>query len=119
MDEVQRFIANNQHQFGYIMNEASRQWIKKDSKGALTVGPCNLFIDKYGDYHQLQDENERLQKDNDRAYDILAKVRDVLLPLVNPLSNQCGDMLACTVSNPDCIECLAKQIKSQFSQTEK
>ncbi|UGB31688.1 hypothetical protein [Metabacillus sp. B2-18] len=53
VDEVQKFIANNQHQFGYIMQEASRQWIEKDPVGALTVGECNFVIQKYGSYHEI------------------------------------------------------------------
>jgi hypothetical protein len=62
MDEVKKFIANNSHQFGYIMQEVSRQWIAKDPKGALTVGPCNLFIERYGDYHEIQDKKEQAEK---------------------------------------------------------
>jgi hypothetical protein len=61
MDEVQKFVANNLHQFGYIMQEASRQWIAKDPTGALTVGPCNISINRYGDYYKLLDKNEKLQ----------------------------------------------------------
>jgi hypothetical protein len=61
LDELQKFIANNSHQFGYIMQEASRQWKSKDPLGALTIGPCAIFIDRYGDYHKLQDKNEKLQ----------------------------------------------------------
>lgn len=57
MDEVQSFIARNQHQLGYIMQEASRQWIKNDSVGALTVGDCNGVIKKYGEYHVLLEKN--------------------------------------------------------------
>ncbi|MEK3819649.1 hypothetical protein MKY20_11340 [Cytobacillus sp. FSL W8-0315] len=62
MDQVQAFIARNQHQFGYIMQEASRQWKTKDPIGALTVGPCNLFVEKYGDYHEMQDKKEIAEK---------------------------------------------------------
>ncbi len=62
MDEVQKFIANNSHQFGFIMQEASRQWKAKDPKGALTVGPCNIFVEKYGDYHEMQDKKEIAEK---------------------------------------------------------
>lgn len=53
MDEIQRFIANNTHQLGYIMDEASRKWIEQDPKGALTVGPCKGAIDTYGSYYEL------------------------------------------------------------------
>lgn len=63
MDEVQAFIARNKHQFGYIMQEASRQWIQKDPVGALTVGPCNIFIEKDGNYHELQDKVEQQQQE--------------------------------------------------------
>jgi hypothetical protein len=62
-DEVQNFIARNSYQFGYIMGEASRRWIENDPIGALTVGPCNAFIEKYGDYHELQDKVESQQKE--------------------------------------------------------
>ncbi|MGH0944688.1 hypothetical protein ACQVTS_26415 [Bacillus mycoides] len=56
MDKVQEFIANNSHQFGYIMDEAARQWAEKDPKGALTVGPCKTYTDTYGDYHKVLDK---------------------------------------------------------------
>lgn len=46
-------------------------------------------------------------------YDILAEVRTILLPLVEQ-TDQCGDYLACTVTRPECIECLAKKIASQY-----
>lgn len=62
MDEVQRFITNNQHQFGYIMHEASRQWIAKDPIGALTVGDCYSVVRRNGQYHELLEKNERLEK---------------------------------------------------------
>jgi len=61
MDEVQKFIANNQHQFGYIMGEASRQWVAKDPIGALTVGPCNAFVQRNGQYHELLEKIEKLE----------------------------------------------------------
>jgi len=62
MDEVQKFISENQHQFGYIMQEASRQWIKKDPIGALTVGQCAGTIKANGAYIQLLDKVERYEK---------------------------------------------------------
>jgi mevalonate kinase len=62
LDEVQLFIARNSHQFGYIMQEASRQWIKKDPVGALTVGDCNFVVQKYGQYHELLEESKRLRE---------------------------------------------------------
>ncbi|GMG71799.1 hypothetical protein ICR95_20810 [Priestia megaterium] len=62
MDKVQKFISENQHQFGYIMQEASRQWIKKNPSGALTVGTCNAFIEHYGSYHQILDKLERYEE---------------------------------------------------------
>lgn len=62
MDEVQRFIANNHHQLGYIMGEASRQWIQKDPIGAFTVGDCNFVVEKHGQYHELLEKIERYEK---------------------------------------------------------
>lgn len=62
MDEIQWFIANNQHQFGYIMHEASRQWIAKDPVGALTVGDCNIVVRRHGQYHELLEKIEMLEK---------------------------------------------------------
>lgn len=56
MDKVQKFISENSHQFGYIMQEASRQWVAKDPDGALTVGTCKSFVDRYGDYHTILDK---------------------------------------------------------------
>jgi predicted nuclease with TOPRIM domain len=78
MDEVQRFIANNQHQFGYIMQEASRQWIANNPSGALTVGPCNIYIEKYGDYHTLQDKVERQQKEIEGYIDDVEQMEGML-----------------------------------------
>lgn len=72
MDEVQRFITSNQHQFGYIMGEASRQWIAKDPVGALTVGPCNIFVEKDGGYHELLEKVEQLSKTNAELLECLA-----------------------------------------------
>lgn len=62
MYNVEEFIENNQHQLGYIMYEASRQWIKRDPVGALTVGDCNFVVQKYGQYHELLDKVERYEK---------------------------------------------------------
>lgn len=62
MDSVQRFISENQHQFGYIMSEASRQWIEKDSVGALTVGDCNFVVEKHGQYHEILKKMEEYEK---------------------------------------------------------
>lgn len=62
MDDVQKFVSENQHQFGYVMQVANEQWKKKDPVGALTVGPCNYYIEKHGDYHTVLDKlqsNER------------------------------------------------------------
>jgi hypothetical protein len=61
MDEVQKFIANNSHQFGYIMQEASRQWIAKDPIGAFTVGDCNFVIEKHGQYHKILEKKEKAE----------------------------------------------------------
>lgn len=44
----------------------------------------------------------------------LANVRDILLDIVDAENNACGDMISCTVSSSDCVECLAKQIKKQY-----
>ncbi len=61
-DEVQEFISRNQHQFGYIMQEASRQWVAKDPVGALTVGDCNAVVLRHGQYHELLEKIEKLEK---------------------------------------------------------
>lgn len=62
MDEVQKFISENHHQLGYIMQEASRQWIENDPVGALTVGDCNLVVQKNGQYHELLEKMERYEQ---------------------------------------------------------
>jgi hypothetical protein len=62
MDEVQKFISKNHHQLGYIMQEASRQWIENDPVGALTVGDCNIVVQKNGQYHELLEKIERYEK---------------------------------------------------------
>ena len=71
MDAVQTFVLNNQHQLGYIMQEASRQWSEKDPKGALTVGECNVFIEKYGQYHEVLEKMQRYKKALEEISDIL------------------------------------------------
>ncbi|MCU5435796.1 hypothetical protein ABR776_27240 [Bacillus cereus] len=63
MDSVQQFIANNSYQFGYIMQEAARQWAEKDPVGALTVGTCKAFVDEHGGYHELLDKLEIFEKE--------------------------------------------------------
>ena len=62
MDSVKSFIEENQHQLGYIMSEASRKWIENDPVGALTVGDCNVFVQKHGKYHQVVEKMERYEK---------------------------------------------------------
>ncbi|AMB18778.1 hypothetical protein BH780_gp195 [Bacillus phage Eldridge] len=62
MDSVQKFISENSHQFGYIMQEASRQWAAKDPVGALTVGTCKSFVDSYGDYHTILDKLQAIEE---------------------------------------------------------
>lgn len=47
---------------------------------------------------------------------VLVKVRGILLPLVDTKDNECEDMLACTVTNWNCIECLAKRIAKQYKE---
>ncbi|WP_257142423.1 hypothetical protein [Bacillus thuringiensis] len=64
MDSVQQFIAKNSHQFGYIMQEAARQWAEKDPLGALTVGPCKGTVNVNGSYLELLDKLESIQKGN-------------------------------------------------------
>ncbi|WP_416808711.1 hypothetical protein [Bacillus thuringiensis] len=64
MDSVQQFIANNSHQFGYIMHEAAKQWAEKCPTGALTVGPCIGTVDVHGSYLELLDKLEAMQKGN-------------------------------------------------------
>lgn len=59
--DVKEFIARNSHQFGYIMGEAARQWYAKDPIGALTVGPCAVFVERDGTYHELQDKLAEIQ----------------------------------------------------------
>lgn len=61
MDEVQTFIARNQHQLGYVMNEASRQWNKNVPGGAFTVGECYGTIESLGTYDDLLKKIERLE----------------------------------------------------------
>lgn len=60
-DSVQTFIADNTFQLGYIMGEASRVWIERDPIGALTVGECNLFVERHGKHHELLEKVEELQ----------------------------------------------------------
>lgn len=62
LDKVQKFIEENQHQLGYIMAEASRKWIENDPVGALTVGDCNVFIERHGQYHEVVEKMERFEK---------------------------------------------------------
>jgi hypothetical protein len=82
-----------------------------DVRRDVILKDVNWLIEMVLKQHQ---EIERLKFDGERGYDILASVRDTLLPLVSPIGNACGDMTTCTVSNPECIKCLAEQIKDQF-----
>ena len=62
MDNVQKFISENQHQLGYIMSEASMIWIKNNPSGALTVGECNFVVQKYGQYHEVLEKMQKYEK---------------------------------------------------------
>lgn len=62
-----------------------------------------------------QKEIERHKEENESLLNTLADIRGTLLPLVDTENNECGDMLMCTVSRPECIGCLAKQIAKQYS----
>lgn len=62
MNSVQSFISENHHQLGYIMQEASRQWIERDSVGAFTVGDCNYLIQKYGEYYEVLEKMQEYEK---------------------------------------------------------
>ncbi|MES9681769.1 hypothetical protein ABWK22_02390 [Gottfriedia acidiceleris] len=66
MDSVQKFIEENQHQLGYIMQQASRRWIQNDPIGALTVGPCNAQLKAYGDYFSLVDKVKQLENEKSK-----------------------------------------------------
>lgn len=68
MDKVQKFISENGHQLGYIMQEASRQWVAKDPIGALTVGTCKSFVDRYGDYHTILDKLKAIEEPKKDVY---------------------------------------------------
>lgn len=70
MDAVQKFISENQHQFGYIMQEASRQWIKKDKVGALTVGDCNYLVEKHGQYNEILEKMQQYEKALEEIYEL-------------------------------------------------
>ncbi|WP_255294309.1 hypothetical protein [Bacillus wiedmannii] len=76
MDSVRQFIANNSHQFGYIMQEAARQWGEKDPVGALTVGPCKGTIDVNGSYLELLHKLEAIQKGNVHSCSIEVDTRE-------------------------------------------
>lgn len=62
MDNVKRFIQENTHQLGYIMGEAARVWAERDPIGAITLGECKGIVDKYGQYHEILEELEKLRK---------------------------------------------------------
>jgi hypothetical protein len=64
---------------------------------------------------QLQHQKNYFEEDNNKHLDTLADVREELLDYVDT-NNPCGDMLACTVSNPSCMSCLAKNIKSKIER---
>ncbi|MFJ7952171.1 hypothetical protein ACIQZG_11655 [Lysinibacillus sp. NPDC096418] len=69
MDAVQKFISENQHQFRYIMHEASRQWFEKDKVGALTVGDCNFVVEKHGQYHEILEKMQKYEKALEEIYE--------------------------------------------------
>ncbi|WP_230690668.1 hypothetical protein [Bacillus thuringiensis] len=95
MDSVQQFIANNLHQLGYIMQEASRQWSEKDPLGALTVGPCKGTIDVNGSYFELLDKLESIQKGNVHACSIEVDTReaDESIKELTTIANECANAL--------------------------
>jgi hypothetical protein len=95
MDSVQQFIANNSHQFGYIMQEAARQWAEKDPVGALTVGTCKAFVDEHGDYHELLDKLEAIQKGKvyPCSIEIDTKEADENIKELTTAANECVDAL--------------------------
>ncbi|MEK4710769.1 hypothetical protein [Bacillus sp. FSL R10-2780] len=69
------------------MQEAARQWADKDPVGALTVGTCKAFVDEHGDYHELLDKLEAMQKGNAHSciIEVDTKEADInVKDLVNP-----------------------------------
>ncbi|WP_260632237.1 hypothetical protein [Bacillus bingmayongensis] len=97
MDAVQQFIANNAHQFGYIMQEASRQWAEKDPVGALTVGPCKGTVDVHGSYLELLDKLEAMQKGNvyPCSIEVDTKEADVNIKELTAAANECVEVFEC------------------------
>lgn len=67
MDRVQKFIEENQHQLGYIMDEASRRWIKNDPVGAFVIGGCKATVE--AELIIKQHEDQYLQDTIDILYD--------------------------------------------------
>lgn len=89
----------------------------------LSGNPSQLYAAQR--IEELEKENDNLQyykkrfeEESDKHLTTLAEVREELLDLVNT-DNRCGDMLACTVSNPGCMSCLAKNIKGVIEQLQK
>lgn len=67
MDSVQKFIWNNQHQLGYIMQEASRKWVENDPVGAFVIGGCKATVDAEATMKMY--EEQYLQDTIDILYD--------------------------------------------------
>ena len=95
MNPVKQFIVNNSHQLGYIMDEASRQWIEKDPLGALTVGPCKGTVDVNGSYLELLDKLEAIQKGNVHSCSIEVDTQeaDENIKELTTAANKCADAL--------------------------
>ncbi|WML38687.1 hypothetical protein RCG19_15980 [Neobacillus sp. OS1-2] len=73
------------------------------------------YLNLHRDWRKEKTERIRYEKENEMYLDTLADVRDELLDYVD-VNNRCGDMLACTVSQPTCMKCLAKNIKGVIEQ---
>lgn len=55
---IEIFKANS-HQYGRMMQLIENLWRESDPKGALTTGPCALFVDTEGSYHEIQEERDQ------------------------------------------------------------
>lgn len=68
---------------------------------------------------EVKREMKTLNGEEEHLTEILSRIRDILLPLVDSEHSPCGDMLGCTVNSVSCVECLVKQIVKQYNKLDK
>lgn len=115
-DLLKMNTESNVHQYAYQRIIELEKSVEDLEEQANDMAEKHAEKDIY--INNLKHELNYLKEDNDKNLDTLADVREALLEYVDT-DNPCGDMLACTVSQPSCMSCLAKNIKSVIEKLKK